>query len=320
VAAYLPLVARVDLIDFKVATDDGIAPPETLLPGLDNGQCPKALDRFVGNWVAHIERDDDVFRRADAQTAPIVRRAWIVAFDARFLRRGVTVLSGHQLLVVAEKRRERPADVVVRIVDNVRGERYRDAVHGWLEGSLRAHFASILPALRLGEVAVIGNRMPTSGTLGSCMSASFRAVMLFSFLHDPLPRLREPGEEGQRFLKLMYLHLARMRHCLLALWGVGERKEIVLTFEPTRWAALHSLHNVDGVALYLASRALTREGHELREYIRLLGGALEGSPDHAAAKHLTRLHFNRDLDAQLAEVFQREKRNGPCVVCARFAP
>ena len=324
VATYLPLVARADLVDFKVAIDDGIHRSESLRPGSD-GQCPASLDGYVGNWVNHLARDDDVFCDVAGTPAPIVRRAWIIAFNAEFRRGGATVDSGHQILVVAEKLREQPANVVIHIVDNIPSENYREFVDFWFEESLRAHFTRALPGLSVVKVQTLLNGMPTCGTLGTCMSASFRAVMLFSFLHDPVSRIRLSGEEGPRFLKLMYLQLLRMRHCLLGMRREENAKDILLSFVPPHHPVLHSLHNIEGVSLWLVSRALTQEGDvkqkgadgneeviPLREYIRRLGDMVE------MGGHLTRLHFNRDLTAPISAVFQRHKNSTPCVVSARF--
>ncbi len=124
----------------------------------------------------------------------------------RTIHGAIGLAKRHQMLVVVEKRSIDPSQVKVLIVDNVPPEDYRYPFHTWINQSIRAHFHTLLPQLTLSKMSVAMNKLPMSNTMGTCMSCSFRAILIFSFIQNPFPYLfkrRKHNEEGKRFMKLL---------------------------------------------------------------------------------------------------------------------
>ena len=338
IAEYLPLVGCKERIDLKVAMDDGL-------------EAVGDLDKYVGNWVKYISLEDTVFSNvAYASRTPIVRRAWIMTYTAEVENE----VSGHQILVVAERRRVRPSEVFIFVVDNVPSMMYNDFTPLGIEISLRKHFALHMPGLEVVEVDNILNSLPTDGEMGSCVSVSFRALMLFSFLSDPFTYLitgSNTHAEGDRFLKLMYLHLCRMRHSLLTnrtIWHSPEQKTLTATYLKSNYPGTvpQNLHNISKVGVWIFTKRLTRGGISIKEggsdkiltfdeFLSRMTMVFDktDSSDEAGnadlrwvrrivSPHVARLYFNPDLRAEgFQETPPKTKASGDtCIVSAHFTP
>lgn len=361
VGEYLALVERKQLIDFKVAIDNTLDPSQVLEPDVpemasDSPPPCSHLDNYVGNWVKHISQDDDIFCNPENTPTPIVRRAWILGFNTAVLsatppfdREVSSQVMGHQILIVAEKRRENPSQVTLYVIDNVPSIMYKHFIHLWIDNALRHYFSTLMPQLNVVDINGIVNALPTSVTIGTCMSVSFRALMLFSFMHDPLPFIiwgTNSEQEGVRFMKLLYLQMCRMRYSLLTntfLWEEGREKYIKITAakgSPLRdppHRITHNLHNIRGLCVWMYDAVLTKEKPKIKgkiiefndmfhrivhlfsrsDEVGLMDDKMRKTLQHISS-HIKRLFFNRDLNGPISSVFQEQRNDRPCTLSAHF--
>lgn len=320
IASYLPLVANKDLVDFDVAIDKGIYTKKSVWePTSGEGPPCPILHDFVGKWVRQYLAGGG-FTTA---TAPIVRRAWLMRFHSPMAEME-SLSAGHQILIVAQRERDAANTIIFYTVDNMESIRYKYPIHWWLENALRHHVAEQMPGFQVKEVNGIRNCMPIHPTIGSCMSVSFRAMMLFSFLHDPLSLIYDAaqanaesdrGKEGDRFMVLIYLQLLRMRHFFLnegKLWQQRGCRVVYLTKDPLSMEN-DFLHSINTPQIWFISTAINeyakQKGLNAKMLCRKYWDTMDSRSEKDVAnnlvfaKHITPYVFNPDLRAPIASIF-----------------
>lgn len=351
-ASYLPHLTRNGRIDFKVVLDDGI--PGVVTPVSTETdqqqqlfQCPAALDAYIHGWVESYLLQDNVFCASNQEgptgKAMVVRRAWALSFKTDFVNQTFNPnapldevgnapiqVIGHQMLVVAEKRRnEDPRHVKVLIVDNVPPDGYQYPFHAWISASIRQNFKRLLPQLTITKMSVAMNKLPMSNHMGTCMSCSFRAILIFSFLQNPFPYLfkkRKDNMEAIRFMKLLYVQLQRMRLYFLynntASNESGEEIRMEPVYVPmriTRATDTMILREVSTPYLWMVNtpKLLESAAHHGAASLSIEAWLRQcAEVDREDLIYSYRLYFHRDLSAPNA--FQRVDLSTPCIVQARF--
>lgn len=302
-ASYLPrLKDQTTEIDFKVSIDDGKCTIDSQAcqdayrtesddsatesdSGSDEaslGRCPDTIANYVNNWVEFV-KDDPALNNSLDRGKDIVRRVWVMGLFSDFVKENARRKSpveydckvGHHLLVIVERKKsEECANIFV--VDNMPTKAYRFPVHLWLMSMLRESFQQKMPRLKIGRCILAINRLPHSIKMASCMSISFRAMVMFSFLNDPFPFLiqRHATQESIQWMKLMYLHLEQMRRYFL--YEVIQCEETIVqpVFIPEEEGPdppsfQYSLHNLATSFLWMVDMTMIKNQLHPYENIKL---------------------------------------------------
>ena len=210
-SAYLSELRQSDVIDFDIHINSepmiSLDIPETM-----DAMASEALARLLSEWV-RILRTGYFFTHWPVHSrSAIMRRGLLLSFSARFA--GHIQEIGHQFLVVLERRVDTPATIDFFVVDNLKEDEYLFPFLTFIHLELTRLIHGDFPGMDIRFRRTSLNRLPTDELMGTCMSVSFRAMVLFSLLQNPFHRLKNGKEtraEATHILRFGYYQMERMR-------------------------------------------------------------------------------------------------------------
>lgn len=327
-STYLPIIQRAN-IDFKVAIDDGLH-DEIDYGNKDEDGIPEAWNNYTKNWVEYLH-DDNFMSLSDK----IARRCWVVSYTTDFrkinendrLTRDIETI-GHQSLIVLKKRR-RSLEANIFIVDNLPEALYKHTVHHWIGTSLKKKLNQ--KGLHIKYVYPVVNAMPVHYDLGTCMSCSFRAMILFAMLRNPFPYLKirindeRSFDQHTRFLKLTYVLLERLRFSLLTNQHLfpseAKTQPYAAMFMPHgRKPIAFNLHDINTPYLFMIRHDILRLCHDMRGDNFFDKQFTSLNPALLKQMRAETVHINRDLRADISDSIRLNgpDDSGPCIVSAEF--